>query len=74
MHGNGIGQGNLVKFRVIVGHRAAFIGHGDLSPLRIDGRYPAHIPVKDLLFIVVSHLHDLVMEPQSFPPPGQFIF
>src|SRR4030042_759154 len=64
MNGYGIGKNDLVQFGIVIGHRQTIKGYGNLLILRSNIGYPPYIPVKDLLLIVISYLHDLIIKPE----------
>ncbi len=65
VNADGVCRGQLVKLVKFVRHDSPVKINAQKPVRQIQMAYPPHVAVKNILFIIVAHLHDLVMQPKG---------
>ena len=68
-----IGRHDFIQITEVINNLATVNGHGHLPAVAVNGRNPSDITVENVFVIVVSNLHDLVVDPVGAFPPGDAV-
>ena len=74
VYGDGIGQNDFIEFGKVIEDIALIKRNQNGLILGIDFFDTPDIPVKNQFVIIVSYLHDLVVNPETAAAPGDMFF